>query len=448
MNRRLALITAAIALFSARRAAAQAAGPEVQIGYQGLPYKAMPDSKTGVNLAEGVLLHFGAGAEAGYDSNVFYGSSSVPGAVVGSGILRFNAFGEITNASRGGGGAPSLSYDIRAGLTYRRYTSSNPSVQLYNNAFMPSAGLSLGTSSGKWSFQLTDSFLRQEDPPYLGVTVTTAHPLTRDSNLAGVQAAWSPGGGRINLTLRYTNGIDIFEQSSGFSYANSLTNNFTLDVSWKWLPKTAVFLQANQGWVTYLSDNTQKVSSFPLRVYAGLRGLITPKITALAALGYVNGFYSSGATTNGFWGSTYIDLQAIFTPTLLSRVTVGYHQDFVNSVISNFYYQYSGYVSYVQQLGGRLALDVSGRASYLNYQGLLFVSPVMPETSRQDVTLTGGVTLDYFLRSWIYAGVGYSLGTDFTDYKLIGIDPITGVRSELPVNYVKQQVFARLGITY
>jgi hypothetical protein len=93
-------------------------------------------------------------------------------------------------------------------------------------------------------------------------------------------------------------------------------------------------------------------------------------------------------------------------------------------------------------------LDVSGRASYLDYQGLLFVSPVMPETSRTDVTLTGGVTLDYFLRSWIYAGVGYSLGTDFTDYKLIGIDPITGVRSELPVDYVKQQVFARLGITY
>src|SRR5258707_5868136 len=102
MNRRLAWIIAAVALLGARRAAAQAAAQEVSIGYQGLPYKSTGESKTGINLAEGVLLHVGAGAEAGYDSNVFYGSSSVPGSVIGSGILRFNGFGEITNSSRAG----------------------------------------------------------------------------------------------------------------------------------------------------------------------------------------------------------------------------------------------------------------------------------------------------------------------------------------------------------
>jgi hypothetical protein len=449
MNRRLALTIAALALFSARRVAAQATGPEVSIGYQGLPYKALPESKTGINLAEGVLLHVGAGAEAGYDSNVFYGSSSVPGAVIGSGILRFNGFGEITNASRGGG-VPSISYDLRAGLTYRRYTSSNPNVERFNNAFMPSAGLSLGTSSGKWTLTLSDTFLRQEDPPYAG-TIVGSNPITRDNNLAALQAGWSPGGGRIAATIRYTNAIDIFEQSSGFSYANSLTNNLMLDLSWKWLPKTAIFLQANQGWVTYLNpqpagSTNQKVTSYPLRVYAGLRGLVTPKVTGLVALGYVNSFYTSGATTTGFWGSTYVDLQAIITPTMLNRITVGYHQDFVNSVISNFYYQYSVYASYVQQLAGRLALDVSARVSYLDYQGLLFV--MNPNANRTDVTVLGGATLDYFVRSWIYAGVGYSLATDFSDFKLQGFDPATMTTTSTPVDYVKQQVFARLGVTY
>ena len=415
MNRRLALTIAAFALLGARRAAAE----EVSIGYQGLPYKVTGDSKTGINLAEGVLLHVGAGAEAGYDSNVFYGNSTTPGGVIGSGILRFNTFGELTNASRTGGGSPSLSYDMRAGLTYRRYTSDNPAVRAYDNAFMPSAGLSLGTSSGTWAFQLSDTFLRQEDPPYLGVATAHPNPISRDNNLAMVQATWSPGGGRITGTLRYTNSIDIFEQSSGFSYANSLTHQLLLDVSWKWLPKTALFVQASQGYVTYLSGNPQgKVSSFPLRVYAGLRGLITPKITALAALGYVNAFYSSGATTSGFLGSSYVDLQAILTPSMFNRLTVGYHQDFSNSVISNFYYQYSFYASYVQQIAGRLSLDVSGRVSHLSYQGLLF-DPANPD-GRTDNTLQAGVTLDYFFRSWIYAGVGYSLSANFSDYRLPG----------------------------
>jgi hypothetical protein len=437
MNRRLALSLAVLAFVCARRASAQ----DVPLGYQGLPYKATGESPTGINLAEGVLLHVGAGAEAGYDSNVFYGSSSVPGNVVGSGILRFTGFGELTNATRQG--TPVLSYDIRAGLTYRRYTSSNPLVQPFNNAFMPSAGLSLGTTSGTWTFQLADTFLRTEDPPYLGAAAS-GNPIGRDNNLVSAQAQWAPGGGRITGTLRYINSLDIFEQSSGFSYANSINHTFMLDVSWKWLPKTAIFVQASQGYVSYLSSDTKgKVPSYPLHIIAGLRGLITPKLSAIASVGYGNAFYSSGATTSGFLGSTYIDLQAIVTPTLLSRITLGYHQDFANSVISNFYSQYSTYVSYVQQIGGRLSLDISGRYSHIAYSKLLFD----PNHSRTDNVLVAGATLDYFIRNWIYAGVGYALTANFSDY--LQPNPQTGMPDpNLPVNYVKHQVFARLGVTY
>jgi hypothetical protein len=445
MNRRLALIIAVFALAGARRAAAQ----DVSIGYQGLPYKAPGENKTGINLAEGVLLHVGAGAEAGWDSNVFYGSSSVPGSVISSGILRFSGFGQLTNAIRspqaqGPEQHPGISYDARAGLTYRRYTSSDPNVEHFRSAFMPNAGLSLATGAGVLSFMLSDSFIRLEDPPYLGVGATATNPITRDNNIAAVQGQWSPGGGRITTTLRYTNTIDIFEATSGFSfsYASSLTHQLMLDASWKWLPKTALFIQASQGYVTYLSSNPKgKVSSYPLRVYAGLRGLITPKLTVSAALGYVNAFYASGATTSGFLGSSYVDVQAIILPSLLNRITLGYHQDFVNSVISNFYYDYSVYASYVQQVAGRLALDVSGRFSHRNYEGLLFDMG----NSRADNVLIGGVTLDYFIRNWIYLGAGYGLTTDLSNSHLPGPG---GAGTGTPVDYVKHQVFARLGITY
>jgi hypothetical protein len=439
MNRRLALTIAVFALVGARRAAAQ----ETSIGYQGLPYKATGETPTGINLAEGVLMHVGLGAEGGYDSNVFYGSSSVPGAVVGSPILRFTGFGEINNTSRTGP-APSLTYDVRAGLTYRRYLSSDENVKKYDNAFMPSAGLGLSTTAGTWGFSLSDSFLRQEDPPYqstgLGANIS---PISRDTNLAMVQAQWAPGGGRITGTLRYSNQIDLFEQGSGYSYANSLTHTFTLDVSWKWLPKTAVFVQANQGYVSYLSTNSEgKVPSYPLRVFAGLRGLITPKLTAILSLGYVNGFYQNGATTSGFLGSTYVDVQGILNPTLLSRITLGYHQDFQNSIISNFYYQYSVYASWVQQVAGRFSLDLSGRYTFLDYRGLLFD----PTHERTDNSLIAGLTFDYFIRNWIYAGVGYAFIGNFSNYHLPDMNGMPDLNR--PVDYAKHQVFARLGLTY
>src|SRR6476620_2721217 len=92
-------------LVVARAATAQ----EVQIGYGGLPYKAS-ESQNGIQVSDGVLMHVGAGAEAGYDSNVFYESSNSQ-YHVGSGILRVTGFGEITNSTRTGTVPSGLAFD-------------------------------------------------------------------------------------------------------------------------------------------------------------------------------------------------------------------------------------------------------------------------------------------------------------------------------------------------
>ncbi len=69
------------------------------IGYQGLPYKASGESNTGIQVSDGVLLHVGAGAEAGYDTNVFYANTNR----VGSAIIRVMPFAEICRTRRGPG---------------------------------------------------------------------------------------------------------------------------------------------------------------------------------------------------------------------------------------------------------------------------------------------------------------------------------------------------------
>jgi hypothetical protein len=437
MNRRLALlIVVASTVLAVRTARAQTGGAgtgqgEVTIGYQGLPYKSTGETATGIQISEGVLMHVGAGAEAGYDSNVFYEGIDPRGAA----IVRTSIFADASNANRSGQ-VGRLMFQMRGGLTYRRYQSEDPQVQNFSNAWMPTAGLALSMSSGQVGFGIADTFVRLEDPPY---NANSLAPITRYNNQASAEVRYAPGGGRLTSTLRYINMLDFLEGT--YSYASSMTNSAMLDVSWKWLPKTALFVNVTQGIVTYLEANTRKDPSYPLRAMAGLRGLLTERTSVLAALGYTNAFYSGpGPSTSGFYGSTYADLSLTVRPTMLSRVVAGFRHSFENSVISNFYYAETAYLSYVQQIAGRLALDLSGRYVYKNYQGTQVIDPTVAD--RTDNFFQLGASLDYFMRNWIYAGVGYAMLLNRGD-----VTPAMGA-IVADVDYTKQQIFLRLGITY
>src|SRR5262245_26072686 len=176
MNRRLALSMGLAAMFIARTAAAQ----EVTIGYQGLPYKASGESNTGIQVSDGVLLHVGAGAEAGYDTNVFYEEDN--GQKLGAGIYRTTIFADISNATRTGA-ARQLAFDARASLLYRRYQSDDVRLDGYRNAWMPTAGLSLGLGAGQVGFGLANIFARLEDPPY----EANRAAITRYNNQASLE---------------------------------------------------------------------------------------------------------------------------------------------------------------------------------------------------------------------------------------------------------------------
>src|SRR5262249_55571103 len=121
MNRRLVPWIALVVTLMARAAGAQQGGQgEVTIGYQGLPYKPAGENQNGIQVSDGVLLHVGAGAEAGYDTNVFYSESNE----VGSPIYRVSLFAGLTNATRTGL-AKTFTFEARAGVQYRRYQSDD-----------------------------------------------------------------------------------------------------------------------------------------------------------------------------------------------------------------------------------------------------------------------------------------------------------------------------------
>ena len=177
---------------------------------------AAPAPGNGLQLSEGAVLHSGITVEGGYDSNVYYTENQT----VSSPILRITPSLDLTNVARNGEVPVGLYFDLRASLMYREYLSDNADVRRLR-AFTPTVALNLEhNSNGSLVLGLTDTFSRLQDAPY---TETSSDIIIRDNNLAMAQLRWSPGGGRLQALLRFTNMIDLFETDQ-LKPANSMTN--------------------------------------------------------------------------------------------------------------------------------------------------------------------------------------------------------------------------------
>jgi len=442
--RYLAVGIAAGLLLSARAGNAQQIMGPVTGGTIIQPLAA-PAPSNGLQLSDGAVLHGGVTVEGGYDSNVYYTETNT----VSSAILRVTPSVDLTNVARNGEVPSGLYFDLRASLMYREYLSDNADVRRLR-AFTPTAALNLEhNSGGTLVLGFTDTFSRLQDAPY---SETSADIIIRDNNLAMAQLRWSPGGGRLQGLLRFTNMIDIFETDQ-LKPANSMTNEGMIDLSWRWLPKTALYLQVRQGYVSYLNDRPapgliaaespdfRKSSSYPLRAVVGIRGLITEKTSVALALGYQNAFYEYGPSTQGFLGTTTAAGELVILPLFSTKITFGAHHDFQNSVIGNFFYDDGVYASLAHQTVSRLIAQLWVAYDHRRYYGL----PVGEPSPRIDNLLQATATLDYYVRPWAFAGVSYMLlnnDSNETNVLFPGGPPLSGA------TYTKHQIFARVGLTY
>jgi len=438
----LAVCCAAFAL--SRGAVAQS---DIAIGYQGLPAKALRGGGGGTQLSESVLLHAGIGVEAGYDSNVFYGDK---GFAVSSPIVRVLPFVEITNAARSGTVPSGVFFDIGVSAAYRRYLSNDPQPQSPNkkisdeSEFLPSANGIVEFSPGQTlSILVSDVFSRFEDAPYITSTGRTG-PLIRYVNSSSAQLRFAPGGGRLQSTVRYDNTYDAFSSDSGLSFANSINHQLTLDLSWKWLPKTAIFVSASQGYVSYLNDqsmqmgDTRKVDSYPFHSAVGLRGLVTQKTSVNLWVGYSNAIYVSGPNPEGLQGHINANAEVTVRPTVLTTLGANYRHDFQNAVIGNFYYVDGGAAWLQQMVGSRVSATLSGRYEHRVFQ---FIS-----ARRTDNFLQLGAVVDFHPKPWGYIGAAYS--SVINDSAVPEASGMPGTPAPSGANYVKHQIFGRVGVTY
>ena len=186
-----------------------ATGPNLESMSYGLAGISPRNGPIGAKLGESSLLHAALGADVGYDSNVFY--SHTPTSAT---IAHVTPALDLSNAERDGSLPDGAYYDLGASLTYREYLSGGAAVRS-QRAFNPSFGALLRVSSRQTlSLMLSDNFVRTEDPPY----TEGAKIIIHDRNTGSVELKVAPGGGRIQLVLRYNNVLDLYE---GLPYTNS-----------------------------------------------------------------------------------------------------------------------------------------------------------------------------------------------------------------------------------
>lgn len=388
--------------------------------------RAPQGQSTGLRLSQSSILHAGVGAEAGFDSNVFFSDADV----VSAPILRVTPFLQVTNATREGAVPSAVYYDLNAALQYREYLSDDEDVRA-QRALNPVISGSVALSSGRaFTLVVNDAFVRTQEAPY----VAGSEQIVRNSNAANLTLQFAPGGGRLRAQLRYTNRLDIFE-TEAFKNANNMGHELVFDGYWLWLPKTALFLQVAQGYIHYLQQNADqdpfnpKFDSLPLRAVAGLRGLLTSKLGVQLAAGYANGFYQGTGENTGGLSQLIAIAELNYRPTVLSNITLGYRHEFRDSIIGTFYEVDAAYLGLGHTVD-RLKLFAFGRYELRRYSGLGF--------PRTDSFASVGAQADYFVQNWLYAGVAYTLAFNSSD-----VDQTMG-----GVDYNKQLVFGRLGFVY
>jgi hypothetical protein len=365
---------------------------------------------------------------AGYDSNVFYSRE-----VHSSPVLTVTPVVALSNAERGGARPSGVYYDLSAALQYREYLSSDETVKS-QRAINPSAGGTVEFSSGQTlSLSITDSYSRLKDPPYTPAPTG----ILRDHNLAGLQLKAAPNGGRFQIIGRLSNILDIYEDHP-YSRNNNMGNELVLDVSWRWLPKTAFYAQVAQGWVTYLNSDTTQRDSHPFKAIAGLRGLLTPKVALNLGAGYTNGFYVGGGTKPSGFGLVAIVGELMYTVSALNAAVIGYRHDIRNSPqLGDFYNVDAVYVAFRQLVASRVSTMLYGRFENRAFHG---ASPSGITDGRVDKYYMAGLSADYFLTEIFYFGVFGSVDGNHSNRS--GSDPVAGV------DYDKFQVIGRLGIVY
>lgn len=393
----------------------------------------------GIKISDSLVFHPGISIAGHFDSNPTNASSNA----TASGFLRILAHLDLATLSpqrrTNGDGTVSQSrtaeFRLKTAVSFREYLSGSDAVKQMR-ALELDAGLMLALfPQSLFSVDISDDFARTVQPRYGEIADTIA----RDSNRATLKLKLTPGGGRLQFALSYSNNLDLFEDSD-LAAGNKMFHEIALAAKWKILPKTAIQLDVIEQIYDYFNAagsysgfTLQQNESTPLRIYFGLLGLITPSLSILAKIGYGNGFYKNNAASyNNVLGVFELGYQ--FGP--FARFKLGYEHLFQDAIFANYYTDELVYLGYDHTIATRFILFARGEYRFRQYNGL---PPEVGVTTFKQHVAGLSIGADYQIKDWVYVGIGYDLQLQSRQ---------TAITSTYAPSFTKHQVFGKVGFSY
>lgn len=395
-------------------------------------------------------IHPSLWVEGGYDNNVFYDSADDFGSPNAAQVLRAGGNIDIENNR-----SNNINFRLGGGLTYRHFTSiDDPDSRLSDEVIEARNGLADAKAHGRVSIlprssvtlELRERFRYTERPGY----ETSVAGFEKIENDAGADLRFRPGSGALELRLGYTFHVAQFLDSSaiGAGRAANESHDVRLLTHWRWLPKTALLLDLKYRAINYARPSEQISAlqsvqsadrdSNPIRVEAGIKGLLTKRISVILLGGYLNTYNVVGESFVGFVGKA--ELRYRIEPTL--NVGIGYERNGSDSSFSN-YYEVNRYYADAElhffskvSLGGRLAFDDISYASNGAPGGV----------GRNDPVLRARAFGRYNFTDWFNLGLEWRIDANDSDYSSPVNEPDPALKDF--AGYSRQLFLARVAVDY
>lgn len=213
------------------------------------------------------------------------------------------------------------------------------------------------------------------------------------------------------------------EPSAGTARGEKDTHKIELKTRWRFFPKTAALLDVRYWIVNYprvvdLGTGGVEVQSpdkdlTPLVVEGGVRGLLTPRISATLRAGFKNTFNAQGEGYLGFVGK--LEAQYVLEPLL--KVRLGYEREVDDNAYSNYYTLDRVQAALSLNLPIRVRLEVKGGFDYLDYSSGGVSEAI--QTDRTEPILRAGAELGWDPVDWLGVAANYAFENNRSSFCLL-----------------------------
>ncbi|QDG52732.1 hypothetical protein FIV42_18895 [Persicimonas caeni] len=277
---------------------------------------------------------------------------------------------------------------------------------------------------GDVSLTLDENFTRLNEPSNFTGNGTYNWIVNRAGATVGIQ----PGAGILDVDLGYHWWLHYYETET-LSQLDRNEHRFDLAARWRFLPKTALLVEADYGILSY-SDSANEgeredldepvlanFGSTPLRVQGGLSGLLTRRIAVRALAGYGWSMYEEGPSFSGVIGTAAL-AYTFGRLDLKNNLELGYTRDFRNSTLGNYYSGHTVFANLEAGLYERLVvMRLGGRFELRDYTQNIDGTQSEEDTgnSLNDELLIGVAGVQTNLNDWLIFDLEYNLRANFTD---------------------------------